>query len=118
MSTSFGIEVGLPTSIFADEVSLGDPVLDTPPLSDETESSENEDDDEAEDATAMDSTPEIPSDSRNDRSNLIQSNPLPKKEPEVISKPKRYWDDLSGWGVPSFKPITRRKARPPIQIDS
>ena len=108
ISTSFGIEVGLPTSIFAHEVSLGDPVLDTPPLSDETESSENEDDEADGDATEMVPSPETANDSLKNRSN---PNTLPKKDPVVINKPKGYWEDLSGWGIASFKPISKGKAK-------
>jgi hypothetical protein len=112
ISTSFGIEVGLPTSIFAHEVSLGDPVLDTPPLSDETESSEDEDYSGAdEDITEMELDPETENDSQDERSNPIQSNPLPKKGPEAIKKPKRYWEDLSGWGILSSKPTSKGKEK-------
>jgi len=112
MSTSFGIEVGLPTSIFAHEVSLGDPVLDTPPLSDEAESSEDEDySGTDEDSTEMDLDPVTENDSQDDRLNLIQPTSLPKRGPGGIKKPKRYWEDLSGWGIPSSKPISKGKEK-------
>ena len=109
ISTSFGIELGLPASIFAHEVSFGDPVLDTPPLSDETEISEDEDEDE--DAMEIILSPETAKGSLNNRSNPIQLNPLPKKDPDVINKQKGYWEDLSGWGIQSFKPISKGKER-------
>jgi len=57
----------------------------------------------------MDLSPETANDSRNDRSSLIQSKALPKKELDVIKKPKGYWEDLSGWG---FKPISKGKVKP------
>ena len=112
ISTSFGTEVGLPTSIFAHEVSLGDPVLDTPPLSDDTESSEDGDYDGTEEATTeMELDFETENDSQNDRSNTIESNSLPKKGPQVIKKSKGYWEDLSGWGITSSKPTSKGKEK-------
>lgn len=100
ISTSFGIEVGLPTSIFAHEVSLGDPVLDTPPLSDEMESSEDEYSGADEDTTEMDLDPETENDSQGPI-----SNPHPKK------KSKGYWEDLSGWGILSTEPKSKGKEK-------
>ena len=112
ISTSFGVEVGLPTSIFAHEVSLGDPVLDTPPLSDETDSSEDEDDDESEDdTTEMAIDLETENDSQNDRPTPIESKPLPKKGLGVIKKSKGYWEDLSGWGILNTKSISKGKEK-------
>ena len=110
ISTSFGIEVGLPTSIFAHEVSLGDPVLDTPPLSDETESSDDYDGAE-DDTTEMEIDFETENDSQNDRSSPIEPKPLPKKGPGVTKKSKGYWEDLSGWGVLNTKSISKGKKK-------
>lgn len=110
ISTSFGSELGLPTSIFAHEVSFGDPVLDTPPLSDEAESPENEDEETDRETTEVAPSPETANDSLNNRSNPIQSNSLPRKGPAVI-KSKGYWEDLSGWGISSFKPISKGKEK-------
>ena len=112
MSTSFGVEVGLPTSIFAHEVSLGDPVLDTPPLSDEAGSSEDEDYDGAEDdITEMEIDSETDNDSQNDRPMPVESMPLPKKGPGVSKKSKGYWEDLSGWGILNTKSISKGKEK-------
>lgn len=110
ISTSFGIEVGLPTSIFAHEVSLGDPVLDTPPLSDETESSDDYDGAE-DDTTEMEIDFETENDSQNDRPSPIEPKPLPKKGPGVTKKSKGYWEDLSGWGVLNTKSISKGKEK-------
>ena len=110
ISTSFGIEVGLPTSIFAHEVSLGDPVLDTPPLSDETESSDDYDGAE-DDTTEMEIDFETENDSQNDRPSPIEPKPLPRKGPGVTKKSKGYWEDLSGWGVLNTKSISKGKEK-------
>lgn len=111
ISTSFGTEVGLPTSIFAHEVSLGDPVLDTPPLSDDTESSEDGDYGAEEDTTEMELDFETENDSQNGGSNPIESNSLSKKGPQVIKKSKGYWEDLSGWGIMSPKSTSKGKEK-------